>query len=47
MQRTLTISAVAATAIFLAACGSDSDSTDPGAQALAVTITDDGCSPPT
>jgi iron uptake system component EfeO len=30
---------------FVAACGSSSDSTDSDAQTLAVTITDDGCSP--
>ena len=32
-------------ALGLAACGSSSDSTDPDAQHLAVTITDDGCDP--
>jgi len=45
MKRVMTISAAAATALFLGACGSGSDSTDPDAQNLAVTITDEGCSP--
>src|SRR3954469_19419014 len=45
MKRVMTLTAAAATALLLGACGSSSDSTTGDAQSLDVTITDDGCSP--
>ena len=39
------IASFVAGGLLLAACGSGSDSTDPSAQTLEVTITDDGCDP--